>query len=194
VSISEDRVVVGEFLATLDGHSRAGRAYIFDTDGNLLHTLQAPTVEENAEFGCAVVIGGELIVVGEHQGDVDSINEGKAYVFDLDGTLLATLKAPTPGIGAQFGYSVATNGEIVVVGELKAKANGENEAGKVHVFSPGPGAEPEAKTEPASVQEEAKPEADEEKPGFVIPGFPYESIIVGLVIGAFVLWLIQRRQ
>jgi len=194
VFISNDRIVVGEFRATVDGYGRAGRAYIFDTDWNLLQTLRAPSVEENAEFGCAVAICGDIVVVGEYQGDVDGLNEGKAYVFDLDGTLLAALKAPTPGINAQFGYSVATDGEIVAVGEPSVEVDGESSAGKVYVFAPGPGAEPEAEQEPVSVQEEAKPEAEEDKPGFVIPGFPHASITLGLVIGAFVLWLIQRKQ
>lgn len=35
---------------------------------------------------------------------------------------------------------------------------------------------------------------EEKKPSGGIPGFPYESIIIGLVTGAFVLWLIQRRR
>jgi len=27
-----------------------------------------------------------------------------------------------------------------------------------------------------------------------IPGFPYESIVIGLVIGAAALWILQRRR
>jgi len=34
----------------------------------------------------------------------------------------------------------------------------------------------------------------EEKPGGGIPGFPYESIVLGLVLGAFMLWMMQRRR
>jgi len=38
-----------------------------------------------------------------------------------------------------------------------------------------------------------KPE-QETSSGRGIPGFPYESIILGLVIGVFVIWLLQRRR
>jgi hypothetical protein len=31
-------------------------------------------------------------------------------------------------------------------------------------------------------------------PGGGIPGFPYESIIIGLIIGAIILWTIQRKS
>ncbi len=34
----------------------------------------------------------------------------------------------------------------------------------------------------------------EEKPMGGIPGFPYESIMLGLLLGAFVLWMLQRRR
>jgi hypothetical protein len=35
-----------------------------------------------------------------------------------------------------------------------------------------------------------------EEPSFWdrIPGFPYESVVLGLLIGILVLWLIQRRN
>jgi hypothetical protein len=115
-------------------------------------------------------------------------------VFDLEGNLLSTLASPEPAIGAQFGWRVATDGEIVVVADVEATVKGVSKAGKVHVFAPGPGAEPEAEPEPVAAQEEAESEAEEEKPGFVIPGFPYESITLGLVIGALALWLLRRKH
>jgi len=194
VAISESIIAVGESFAEVDGNSKAGRAYIFDTDGNLLTTLQAPTPEENAEFGNAVAISGDTVVVGEYKADVEAFNEGRAYVFDLDGNLLATLQAPTPGAAAGFGHSVAVSGDTIVVGEPNAIVDGKVKAGRAYIFGPGPGAKPEAETEPVSAQEEAKPAAEEKKPSGGIPGFPYESIITGLVIGAFVLWLLQRRR
>jgi hypothetical protein len=190
IAIRGETVVIGEVWADVEGVDRAGRAQIFDTDWNQLATLQSTAPRAGGEFGRGTAIGGDLMVVGERRGDVVSIKEGKAYVYDLDGNLVSTLASPDPTVGAQFGYKVATDGEIVVVADVEATVEGVSKAGKAHVFAPGPGAEPE----PVSAEEEAKPEAEEEKPGFVIPGFPYASITVGLVIGAFVLWLIQRKQ
>jgi hypothetical protein len=193
IAIRGETVVVGEVWADVEGHDRAGRAYVFDTDWNHLATLQSTAPKDEGEFGIGTAIGGDIMVVGERRGDVISINEGKAYVYDLEGNLLSTLASPNPTIGAHFSWRVATDGEIVIVSDVSATVDGITKAGKVHVFSPGPGAEPEAKTEPASVQEEANLATEEKKPSGGIPGFPYESIIIGLVTGAFVLWLIQRR-
>jgi len=192
VDISEDIIVVGESLADVDGNSGAGRAYIFDTDGNLLTTLQAPTPEENAEFGFAVAVSGDTVVVGEYKADVEVTNEGRAHVFDLDGKLLATLQSPTPGVAAYFGYSVAVSGDTILVGEPSSKVEGESKAGRAYIFGPGPGTEPETEPEPETETTETKPAAEEKSSGG-IPGFPYESIILGLVIGAFALWLLCRK-
>jgi len=194
IAIRGETVVIGEVWADVEGVDRAGRAYIFDTDWNHLATLQSTAPRAGGEFGRGTAMGGDLMVVGERRGDVISIKEGKAYLFDLEGNLLSTLASPEPTVGAQFGYKVATDGEIVVVADVEATVEGVSKAGKVHVFAPGPGAEPEAESEPVSAEEEAKPEAEEKKPGFVIPGFPCASITLGLVVGAFVIWLLQRKQ
>ncbi len=194
IAIRGETIVIGAIFADVEGVDRAGRAYIFDTDWNLLATLQSPAPRDGGEFGRGIAMGGDIIMMGERRGDVISIKEGKVYAYDLEGNLLSTLVSPDLAVGAQFGYKVITDGEIVVVAEPDADVEGVSKAGKVHVFAPGPGPEPKAETEPVSAQEEAKPEADEKKPGFVIPGFPYESIIIGLAIGAFALWLIQRKR
>jgi hypothetical protein len=184
-------VVIGEVWADVEGVDRAGRAYIFDTDWNLLATLQSTAPRAGGEFGRGTAMGGDIMVVGERRGDVVSIKEGKVYVYDLEGNLLSTLASPDPTVGAQFGYSVATDGEIVVVSDVEATVEGVSKAGKVHVFAPGPGAEPEPEQEPSETVTEP-----EEEPSFWerIPGFQYETIILGLTAGAFVLWLLQRKQ
>ena len=42
---------------------------------------------------------------------------------------------------------------------------------------------------------EIEPEPEVEKTGNGgIPGFPYESIILGLMIGVFILWLLHRKR
>jgi len=137
VDVNGDIIVVGEYYAEVEGHKRAGRAYIFDLDGNLLAALQSPEPEENAEFGCNVATSGDLVIVGEPLADVEGVNEGKVYVFDLDGNLLATLLAPAPAVDAEFGWPVAVRGDIIVVGENYANLEEAPEAGRVHVFRKG---------------------------------------------------------
>jgi hypothetical protein len=182
VAISENIFVVGEHWASVDGHEKAGRAHLYDNDLNLVATLESPTPEDNGEFGFHVAIGGGLVVVGERKGDVVSMSEGKAYVFDLEGNLIDTLVSPEPEIGAQFGWRVVTDGEIIVVAEVEHSADGVSKAGKVNVF----GLEEPAVTVP--VVNGGGP-----RDGGGIPGFPYESIVIGILVG-MVLWLKQRQR
>ena len=191
VIISQDRVLVSEKWATVDGHKWAGRVHVYNTQWELLYTLQSPTPEENGELGEDVDIEGNIIVVGERKGDVEVMNEGKAHVFDLEGNLLTTLISPEPEIGAQFGYTVITDGNIVIVDELDAAVEGTSKAGKVHIFRLG---EPAAEEpEPEEESTEADSDTESEKSGG-IPGFPVDSVVVGLVLAALMLWLIQRKR
>jgi hypothetical protein len=137
VATDGDIIVVGEFMATVDGHEKAGRAHIFDTGWNHLAVLQAPAPDDNGEFGIDLAVGGGLVVVGEGKGDVSDMNEGKTYLFDLEGNLISTLTSPDPTIGARFGYRVATDGEFVVVAEVEATADELIKAGRVHIFQAG---------------------------------------------------------
>jgi hypothetical protein len=191
VDISQDCVLVSEKWATVDGHEKAGRVHVYDTQWELLFTLQSPTPEDNGEFGEDVDIDGVLIVVGERKGDVEVMNEGKAHVFDLEGNLLATLVSPEPEIGAQFGYKVLTDGEIVIVDELEATVEGVGKAGKVHIFRPGepPTQQPEPGEEPT--EPESEPESETRKG---IPGFPLESTVISIILAILVLWLIHRNR
>jgi hypothetical protein len=188
VAISENICVVGEFWASVDGHERAGRAHIYDTDWNLVASLESPTPEDNGEFGIHVAIGGGLIVVGERRGDVVTMNEGKAYVFDLEGNLVDTLVSPDPEVGAQFGWRVATDGEIVVVADVVHSVDGASQAGYVHVFGLGEPAVEEPVVEEPAVEEEA----EETQSGGGIPGFPYESIIMGILV-VIVIWFNEKH-
>ena len=121
--------------------------------------------------------------------DVISIKEGKAYVFDLEGNLLSTLTSPDPTVGAQFGYEVATDGEIVIVAEVEATVDDVSKAGKVHIFGLG-----EPMADPVVEEPVVEEDTDETKSGSGIPGFPYESILLGVISAILVLWFIQRRR
>jgi len=191
VAISGDHIVVGEHWASVDGHEKAGRAHIYDTDWNLVATLQSPTPEDNGEFGMDVDIEGGLVVVGERKGDAVTMNEGKAYVFDLEGNLIDTLVSPEPEVGAQFGWRVVTDGESVVVADVCHSADGVSRAGTVHVFGFGEPTVEQPEDEVETTVTESEP--DSEKSGG-IPGFPLESIVISMVLAVLTLWLIQRKR
>jgi outer membrane protein assembly factor BamB len=108
VAISANLVVVG---APYDdtGAADAGSAYVFDaTTGALLWTLNNPTPAPGDQFGYAVAVSANTVVVGAPFDDTGAMDAGSAYVFDAaTGTLLQTLSDPAPAESDRFGWCVA---------------------------------------------------------------------------------------
>ena len=131
-------------------------------------------------------------MVGEEFGDVNPLlNEGKAYVFNVDGTLIQTLSAPDPTPRGAFGLAVDIDGEVIAVGECWATVEGEPNSGKLHLYALGtPSTNIEQTTETSTVAETE----EEQSTSGGIPGFPFGSIVIGLEAVAIMLWLSQRRQ
>jgi hypothetical protein len=123
-----DRVLVG---SPAEGTS-AEEVYLFNTNGSLLLTITNPTPAVADWFGHRIaVLGNDLVVIGAPDDDSTGLSSGSAYVFSLNGTLLATINNPTPGVGDRFGLRVAPFGnDGVIIG-----APQDNGVGSVHLFS-----------------------------------------------------------
>jgi FG-GAP repeat len=145
VSISGDTLVVGAWLedsgttgvnSTPDeSASQAGAAYLFVRSGTTWSQqayLKASNTGAGDLFGYSVGVSGDMVVVGAFAegssttGVNSTPNEnaqssGAAYVFARNGTAWsqqAYLKASNTGEIDYFGHSVATSGDVVVVGAL----------------------------------------------------------------------------
>jgi hypothetical protein len=112
----------------------SGAAYVFVRVGTTWSQqayLKAPDPESYDQFGSAVAITGDTVVVGAlgedsaatgvdaDQSDFDAIESGAAYVYVRDGaswSLQASLKASNTGAGDRFGTSVSVSGDTLVVG------------------------------------------------------------------------------
>lgn len=127
VDASGDLVVVGAYNDDVTAVG-SGSVYVFNySDGSpsLLARIYPPLGEEDDEFGQAVGISGNRVVVGVPMKDQQNDNEvGMAYVYDVTGLTpgsvlndpFAILENPTPDAGDLFGFSVAIDGDTVVVG------------------------------------------------------------------------------
>jgi hypothetical protein len=131
----------------------SGAAYVFVRSGTnwtqqayLKASNTGPAVDGNNDaFGNSVAISGDKIVVGAYhedsgargpnanQLDNSSIDAGAAYVFQRNGTNWSQsvyLKASNPDsgypYGDEFGWAVAIDGDIVIVG---ARYEGSNATG-----------------------------------------------------------------
>ncbi|MFG0319059.1 MAG: FG-GAP repeat protein [Planctomycetota bacterium JB042] len=143
VSISGDTIVVGAPRERSAGHPlddtavHAGAAYVFVRSGTTWSEqayLKASNAEGGDRFGNAVAISGDTIVVGAwtERSNATGVNgnaldnsfgyAGAAYVFARSGsnwTEQAYLKASNTGTNDHFGWSVAVDGDLAVVGAVK---------------------------------------------------------------------------
>lgn len=135
VAMSGALAVVGAYAENAEGYSGHGSVYVFNVRTGAFLTLNSPYAGADGHFGFSVAIGGGLVIVGapgETAGT--SVQAGNAYVFDdHTGVLIQTLSGPAAPY-SEFGFSVAIDGGMAVVGAPDQAANGEGNAGVAYVY------------------------------------------------------------
>ena len=129
VAIDDGKILVSApYDDTLAGNG--GQVYLFDAaTGNLIHTLDDPTPRTYGYFGNSLDLDGDHILVGNAYG----YNGGKAEQFDvITGQLVRTINSPT--YNAKFGWSVAIQDDIFVIGASQDDTQGLN-VGQVYLYS-----------------------------------------------------------
>lgn len=135
VAISGDTLAIGAPRHYLSSSSR-GAVYVFTRTGTQWNLQQFLTIAAGDRFGTCVALDGDTLVVGDPMGLFLS-GPGSATVWQRTGavwTMQAVLTNPSSVSGADFGTSVAIDGERVVVGAPNDTASGTVQAGKVSVF------------------------------------------------------------
>jgi len=142
VALDGDRAIVSAQLDDENGNN-AGAAYIFERDTNGVWFEAAKLIASGGaagdEFGTSVAIHGDVAVVGgRFDNDPQAgANAGSAYVFRRNdkGAWQEETKL-LPGdldAGDEFGFAVAVEVDLVLVGARLDDDNGDN-AGAVYVF------------------------------------------------------------
>ena len=122
VAVGNDRIIAGVPLDDDNGNN-SGSAYIFNLNGNQLSKLTASDGAASNFFGDAVAVGSNKIVVGAYSATVGSnINQGAAYIYDLDGTNEIKITASDGAQGDRFGYKVAVGDNTIAVSASFADA------------------------------------------------------------------------
>lgn len=145
VAVSGDTVVAGAPNHDVFG-SDSGAAYVFVRSGTTWSQQAEIFPDDGAgddNFGIAVAISGDIIVVGAHENDATCpgttplCNAGAAYVFTRSGTnwtQQAKLTPSDPGVADRFGGAVAVDGTTAVVGAGPDDHAGGTDAGSAYVF------------------------------------------------------------
>ncbi len=149
VAISGDAVVVGapfdDDACPLDILCNSGSAYLFkrneggrDAWGEV-EKLNASDMGGGDEFGFAVAIDNDTVVVGAHFDDDAAAGSGSAYVFERNEGgpdnwgEVEKLTALDGSAGDELGYSVAISGDRIAAGAPQGDAT-SSDVGTVYLF------------------------------------------------------------
>ncbi|MDY7109093.1 MAG: C1 family peptidase, partial [Planctomycetota bacterium] len=176
VAIDGDIIIVGA-QDDDDLGDDSGAAYIYRFDGSLWEEgakLLASDGEAGDEFGCAVAISGDVVIIGAKSEGEGGANAGAAYAYRFDGSEWveeAKLVASDAQASDYFGHAVSISDEVVVVAAAWNDDLGDG-AGAAYVYH----FEEGLWTERAKLL--ASDGADGDKFGFDV-GVSDETIIVG---------------
>jgi hypothetical protein len=92
-----------------------------------------PTPLAFDQFGTALAVLGDKVLVGASQDDQGGLDSGVAHLFNASGQLGFTLTNPTPALSDHFGQAVALGADKLLVGADQDDAGAVN-AGSVYVF------------------------------------------------------------
>jgi plastocyanin len=138
VSISGNRAIVGANLDD-DNGSNSGSAYIYElTNGSWVQIQKLIASDASAadQFGSAVSISENRVIVGASLDDDNGSNSGAAYIYELDNgswVEMQKLTAADAAAGDNFGYTVSISGDNVIIGSSLDDDNGSN-SGSAYIY------------------------------------------------------------
>jgi hypothetical protein len=122
-------------VAEPDGNADSPRWLLRDT------LAEDPVPVFGSQFGSAIDIDGDVLVIGAPHFPVDNVDAGAAHVYRfIDGSweLEATLTSTVPQHGASFGFSVSVavtpEREVLVVGESMRDDGADVDIGAVWIY------------------------------------------------------------
>jgi hypothetical protein len=143
VALSGDWIAVGSWgdddECPSDPYCESGSCYLFARNGtgwSEAQKVRSADAARGDQFGHAVALSGDRLVVGAHYDTTTSYQSGSAYVFERAGAAWTETAKLGQYLGPydDFGWSVAIEGDTIVVGARMDDQAGDNR-GAVHVFS-----------------------------------------------------------
>ena len=129
LSIGSNKIVVG----APGVNNEQGAVYVYNIDGTGEIIITASDGAATDRFGSSVSVTDDYIIVGAWGDDDDGSASGSAYVYNLDGTNERKITASDAQTGDRFGFGVAVDGGVALVGAPYEDQDGP-EAGAVYRF------------------------------------------------------------
>ena len=133
VAVGSNRIVVGAYRDDDDG-TTSGSAYVYNLDGTNEVKITGSNSDAGDEFGRAVAVGANKVVIGAPRASIGSTSSGVVYVYDLDGTNEVMIMASDAGNSDFFGKSVGIGTNKIVVGS-PSDDDGGSAAGAAYVYN-----------------------------------------------------------
>ncbi len=131
-------VAVGDPGAGTSTNFDAGEVYLIDvTSGEVRQTFSSPYAEtgDSDGFGHAVTFLGPTLAVSAPLGGKEPDDHGQVFLFDREsGRLQRVLESPAPQTNEYFGWALANDAELLVVGAL-GRGTIQPEAGAVYLYT-----------------------------------------------------------
>ncbi len=121
---------------------RTGSVYVFEWNGeDWLEQAKLTSFDAQPDdrFGHSVALDGGTLVVGARMADEGGRDNGAVYVFERNATgwrTTAKILSPDVTQGAEFGFAVDVEGDLLAVGAWSDDHASEND-GSVHLFRRG---------------------------------------------------------
>lgn len=131
VAAHENIVAVGSIHNSGAGLN-SGTVYVFRHDGTSWNEEQSISASASSifHFGNAIALGPELLVIGaDYTLSLAMQHLGAVFAYRYNGSVWAlevmlTLNAPEAASNKSFGYSVATDGDTLLIGAIGDKSAG----------------------------------------------------------------------
>jgi Ca2+-binding RTX toxin-like protein len=141
LEINNTQAIIGVIGADTLGINSSGAAHLYDLDtGNILFSFQSPNVVAGNGFANDVDISDNYIAIAEQNNDTGGSNSGAVHIYNTsDGSFARTITNPSANSSDYFGYSIALEDNIMVVGARYDDTSGSN-SGAAYIYDVSTGA------------------------------------------------------
>ena len=141
VSVSGEVAVISD----TDAFDLLGAVFVYrrgpagPEDWKLDAVLMAPEPDVEDVFGFSVAVSGDVIVLGAPGANAPEFHSGAAHLFRYDPDspkweYEATLTASDGDMGDLFGFSLAIDGNVILIGARDDENDGLDQSGSAYIF------------------------------------------------------------